>query len=97
VTFKVPSVSDRLGKNQFVTDEEETHIEIDNSICTSQCPEKWCVLACPAQVYAIQPDGTTIAEAAACLECATCLQVCTPGGLKWFYPRGGFGVSFREG
>ena len=33
----------------------------------------------------------------ACLECGTCLAVAAPGALTWHYPRGGFGVQFREG
>ena len=52
---------------------------------------------CPAHVYSEAPDGTIAVEAAACLECGTCLAVAPPGSLRWHYPRGGFGVTFREG
>ena len=30
-------------------------------------------------------------------EARTCLAVAARGPLKWHYPRGGFGVRFREG
>ena len=30
-------------------------------------------------------------------EARTCLAVAAHGALKWHYPRGGFGVQFREG
>ena len=37
-----------------------------------------------------------VADDAACLECGACLAV-APQTLGWHYPRGGFGVRFREG
>jgi ferredoxin-like protein FixX len=55
------------------------------------------VACCPAHVYTEEPDGTISVEYAACLECGTCLAIAAPGALKWHYPRGGFGVQFREG
>jgi ferredoxin like protein len=60
--------------------------------------EEQCNIACcPAHVYTEEPDGTISVEYAACLECGTCLAIAAPGALKWHYPRGGFGVQFREG
>jgi ferredoxin-like protein FixX len=41
--------------------------------------------------------GHISVEYAACLECGTCLAVAATGALKWHYPRGGFGIQFREG
>jgi electron transfer flavoprotein-quinone oxidoreductase len=32
-----------------------------------------------------------------CKQYGTCLAIAAPGALKWHYPRGGFGVQFREG
>ena len=48
------------------------------------------------------PDGTGRALGAgaghaACLECGTCLAMAPKGVLKWHYPRGSFGIMFREG
>ena len=55
------------------------------------------VRVCPAHVYSLEPDGSLAVEYAACLECGTCLAVAPKGALRWHYPRGGFGIVFREG
>lgn len=91
------SVPDRLARNVYDLDEEQSHIEIDQEVARSTGTGTLLVQVCPAHVYAEQPDGTITAEYAACLECGTCLAVAAPGALRWHYPRGGFGVAFREG
>ncbi|NCT90446.1 ferredoxin [Cellulomonas sp. APG4] len=90
------SVPERLAKNRFVLDEEESHIEIDQEVCRATGTAARIIAVCPAGVYSEQ-DGQVVADYAACLECGTCLAVAAPGALRWRYPRGGFGVSFREG
>jgi len=55
------------------------------------------VRICPAKVYGEAADGTITVSSAACLECGTCLAVAAPGALTWHYPRGGFGIAYREG
>ena len=55
------------------------------------------VRVCPAHVFSEAPDGSIVVQHAACLECGTCLAVAAPGSLRWHYPRGGFGVVYREG
>ena len=55
------------------------------------------VRICPAHVYTEEADGSVGFTAAACLECGTCLAVAPEGALSWHYPRGGFGVAFRQG
>ncbi|MFI2754489.1 ferredoxin family protein [Cellulomonas sp. P22] len=90
------TVPERLARNRFVLDEEESHIVIDQEICRATGTGKALVAVCPAGVYREQ-DGEVVADYAACLECGTCLAVAAPGSLTWHYPRGGFGVSFREG
>ena len=52
---------------------------------------------CAAHVYTALPDGSVQVQAAACLECGTCLAVAPAGVLRWHYPRGGYGIAFREG
>jgi ferredoxin like protein len=90
------SVPERLTKNRFNLD-EECHIEVNQEIAKATGTGKAMVACCPAHVYTEEPDGTISVEYAACLECGTCLAVAAPGALKWHYPRGGFGVQFREG
>ena len=48
-------------------------------------------------MYSVEADGTIGVEYAACLECGTCLAMAPKGVLKWHYPRGSFGIMFREG
>ena len=96
-TMKPLSVTERLTKNRFNLDEEESHIEVNQEIAKATGTGKAIVACCPAHVYSEDPDGTIAVEYAACLECGTCLAIAAPGALKWHYPRGGFGVQFREG
>lgn len=95
-TVKTTTVPERLAADRFVLDEDESHIEIDQELCRTTGSGKRIIAVCPAGVYSEQ-DGKVVADYAACLECGTCLAVASPGALTWHYPRGGFGVSFREG
>lgn len=95
-TVKTTTVPERLAVNRFALDEEESHIQIDQELCRSTGTGAAIIAVCPAKVYSEQ-DGMIVADYAACLECGTCLAVAAPGALTWHYPRGGFGVSFREG
>ncbi len=95
--MSIPPVTERLGRNRFELDEEESHIHVDQDVVRATGCARAIVDCCPAHVYTQEPDGTLSVEYAACLECGTCLAVAAPGALTWHYPRGGFGVSFREG
>ena len=91
------SIPDRLARLRYVTDEGESHIIVNQEVARATGTGKLLVAVCPAHVYAEEPDGTISAEYAACLECGTCLAVAAPGSLEWRYPRGGFGICYREG
>ena len=91
------SVPERLGRDQFALDEESSHIAVDQVAARATGAGAVLVRVCPAHVYRAEPDGSVGVEYAACLECGTCLAVAPPGVLRWHYPRGGFGVSYREG
>jgi ferredoxin like protein len=97
VVLDVPTVPARLGLNRFEVDEEEPHIEVDQELCRATGTGDRLIAVCPAKVYSRGPAGEVLVEAAACLECGTCLAVAAPGALRWHYPRGGYGVQFREG
>ena len=92
----VRSTTERLAVNSFRVDEEESHIVVDQELCRTTGTGAAIIAVCPAGVYSEQ-DGQILVDQAACLECGTCLAVAAPGALTWRYPRGGFGVSFREG
>lgn len=91
------SIPERLARNSYVTDEGFSHIAIDQEVARATGTGKLLVAVCPAHVYAEEADGRISVEYAACLECGTCLAVAAPGSLTWHYPRGGFGIEFREG
>ncbi|WP_316670169.1 ferredoxin [uncultured Propionibacterium sp.] len=91
------TITERLAQNSYQTDEDFGHIEINQRIVRATGTGRLLVDVCPAHVYAEEPDGTISVEYAACLECGTCLAVMPAGALSWHYPRGGFGIEFREG
>lgn len=90
-------VPERLAANHYDIDEEQPHIHVDQEAARRANAGPLLERICPAEVYRCEPDGSVSVSAAACLECGTCLAVAPPGVLTWVYPRGGFGVSFREG
>lgn len=95
--MKLPSITERLAGVRFITDEESSHIRVDDARARATGTAERLIAVCPAGVYSHGPDGTLAVEYAACLECGTCLAVASPGSLAWEYPRGGFGVQYRDG
>lgn len=89
-------VTQRLAGNSFVED-HESHIEIDQERAKATGVGKLLVRVCPAHVYSENEDGSIGVMYAACMECGTCLALTDADVLKWHYPNGGYGISFREG
>ena len=86
-----------LSRNKINIDEEEAHIIIDPAVC-ARCQDKPCLYVCPAVLYKLDKNGDISFDYAGCLECGTCRVMCKNKGIvKWVYPRGTFGVSFRYG
>jgi ferredoxin like protein len=90
------TVPERLAANSFQVDEAESHIEVDQELCRTTGSGAAIIAVCPAGVYS-EHEGLIRVDHAGCLECGTCLAVAAPGALTWHYPRGGFGVRYREG
>jgi ferredoxin like protein len=90
------SIAERLATNKYVLDDGHPHISVDNEICRTNCVNKECLFVCPANVYT-EKDGEIVVDWAGCLECATCKAACVNGGLTWNFPRGGFGIVYRQG
>lgn len=82
----------RLGATRFVTD-TESHID-PSALRAGSAAARAVIAVCPAGVYREVGDRV-VADPAACLECGACLAVAPD--LSWHYPRGGTGVSFRQG
>ncbi len=90
-------VAEKLAMNAIKQD-TESHIVIDAEVCRERCTERYCVRACPAQLYEWSEEtGRMLVEYAGCLECGTCLVACREDALAWRYPRGGYGVQYRYG
>lgn len=91
------TTTQRLDTTRFVLDDERSHIEVHQDAARAAGLGPVLERVCPARVYTVAPDGRIDVNEAGCLECGTCLAVAPPGTLTWHYPRGGFGVSYREG
>ncbi len=91
------SVRERLAHNRYESDEAMSHIEVHQEAMRASGAGELLVRICPAHVYSLQPDGALGVMYQACGECGTCLAVAPEGTLSWSYPRGGFGVVYREG
>jgi ferredoxin like protein len=88
-------ITEKLALNAFKND-KENHIILNPIICQT-CKERFCIYACPANLYSLNEKGEMGVEFAGCLECGTCMIACTYGSVKWKYPRSGFGVQYRCG
>jgi len=90
------ALPEKLTVNKYELDDGNPHVAVEQEICQSLCVVKACLFICPAGVYSEQ-DGKIIADGDGCLECGTCKIICDAGALSWFYPRGGFGILYRQG
>jgi ferredoxin like protein len=88
-------ITEKLARDAFKND-KESHILFDQKICHS-CKERFCIYACPANLYALTEKEEMIVEFGGCLECGTCMIACVYGSVKWKYPKSGWGVQYRFG
>jgi ferredoxin like protein len=93
----IGTVTERLARNRYAVDHEASHIEIDQDLARENGLLELLTRVCPAHVYSQGPDDTIVVQHAACLECGACFALAGGRGLSWHYPRGGFGVAYREG
>lgn len=96
-SFSLEPLNRRLAGNSYMTDDEESHIEVHQEEMAASGFADTLIRICPAHVYSKNPDNTVAVEYAACLECGTCLAVAPKGTLSWHYPNSGMGISYREG
>ena len=87
---------DELFDFTSFTIDREPHIILDQKIC-AECSNRACTTSCPACCYSWSEEDQQMSFVYdGCLECGTCYIVCEPGAfVKWRYPKGGFGVSYR--
>jgi len=89
-----PSIEDKLAVNKYDID-QDVHITVNEDVC-SQCEDRYCVYACPADCYKLRDNRVTFSYEG-CLECGSCHIVCDKGAVVWTLPRGGFGICFEYG
>ncbi len=88
-------IADRIFELTSYQIDCQPHIVVNRETCKS-CSHRACTHVCPAGCYQWHAINLKIDLAyEACLECGSCLVVCDKGAVKWNYPRGGYGVSFR--
>lgn len=92
-------VEEKLYQNRYIVDEDHPHITIRSTeVCRTRCSRQPCTYCCPANCYTRNDDGTVTLVADGCLECGTCRVICADNGnLEWWYPRGGYGISYKFG
>lgn len=76
--------------------DEIPHIVVNAAVC-NDCSVRACVYVCPANLFVPLDDGGILFNYEECFECGTCYIACNKeGAIRWTYPRGGYGVTFRE-
>ena len=74
-----------------------SHLNPDLDMCKI-CITKVCTKICPASVYSWDKENDKlIVNFDNCLECGACRITCEKKSLKWEYPKGNKGVTFRQG
>ncbi len=91
------AIEERLYSIRYkVADESHLHIK-ENDVCL-HCALKPCTSFCPADVYEWTDSEKIIRVAYEnCVECGTCRIGCPEDNIRWEYPTGGCGISYRFG
>ncbi len=91
----VTTLEERMRTVRFRVD-DRPHILVNAGIC-KDCSVRACVYVCPANLFVPLDDGGILFNYEECFECGTCYIACDKeGAIQWSYPRGGYGVTFRE-
>ncbi len=91
-------LDDKLYLIRYNTD-KESHITIaEDDVCRKECKHKPCTFICPARVYKWDEEENRIkVYYEGCVECGACRIGCPYSNIKWGYPRGGYGVAYKNG
>lgn len=91
------NVADKLGVNNYHTDETHSHITVNKENGNLQEIDQ-VVRVCPAALYSVDPSGEVFFEHLGCLECGTCKALSEDKVVKeWHYPEGSKGIQYRFG
>ena len=90
------NIDDKLYTVKYKPD-EDPHLVVENEEC-KKCKDKVCTYICPANVYNWEEDEKKVCVGYEnCLECGACRIACKCKGLRWRYPKGGCGATFKCG
>jgi ferredoxin like protein len=94
------SLAERLGSVTYASD-KDPHLTLSEPELCRRCTLKPCIRVCPAEVYQwANEEGRLRIRYENCLELGACRIACTQignGALRWEFPRGSKGVTFRYG
>lgn len=90
------NIDDKLNTLKYKP-ADESHIEVNQSDCLV-CKSRPCTYFCPANVYSWDEEQKKlIVSHENCLECGACRIGCVAQSIVWEYPKGGRGVTFKQG
>lgn len=90
------TLDDKLSKIKYEPD-TKSHLNPDMEKC-KVCISKICTRVCPAGVYEwLEDENRLLVKFENCLECGACRIMCEKKCLKWEYPKGTKGVTFKRG
>ncbi len=89
----------KLGRTQFNVDAGNPHFTVDRERCRA-CRPKPCLWICPAENFKLDEGGELVVSWEGCIECGAVDVICHQmgnGGVRWNFPRGGYGVRHAAG
>ncbi len=90
-------IEERLYSIRYKADDKSHLIIEDQDVC-AHCETKECNFFCPADVYLWHDDEQMTSVAFEnCIECGTCRIACPDYNIKWVYPTGGYGITYKFG
>lgn len=90
-------IEERLYSIRYKADDKSHLIIEDQDVC-AKCETKECNFFCPADVYLWHGDEAMTSVAFEnCIECGTCRLACPDYNIKWVYPTGGYGITYKYG
>ncbi len=79
------------------TPDTDSHLKPVQEDCV-KCKNRPCINTCPAGVYEwLESENRLLVKYENCLECGACRIMCEKNSLKWEYPKGTKGVTFKKG
>lgn len=94
MSTKAQTVEDLQYLVRFKAD-KESHLAIkDNDKCLN-CVDRLCTFFCPGEVYKWEGDRMQVGYEG-CHECGSCRIACPENNIEWEYPKGGYGIVFRQ-